>query len=109
MYIEEVAINLQKLIMVDAALLLELGEIASGVVEKGLKYKRTREMLKSTAKDLDLVVQQIEQFMKEMDERIEEIEKLKEILAANHEVLSKIHSNSFVELLSCSMFPGKTR
>ncbi|KAI9109415.1 hypothetical protein K1719_019469 [Acacia pycnantha] len=76
--------------MVDAALALELAEIASGVVEKGLKYKSTREMLKSTTKDLGPVVQQIEQSMKEMDQPSEEIEKLKEIMAANHEVLGNI-------------------
>ncbi|XP_054783431.1 probable disease resistance protein At5g66900 [Prosopis cineraria] len=76
--------------MVDAALLLELGEIASRVVEKGLKYNSTRETLKSTTKDLAPVVQQIEQSMKEMDHPTEEVEKLKEMLAANHEVLGKI-------------------
>lgn len=75
--------------MADPSFLLEVGGKVSKVVERGLQYKSTREILKSINEDLGPLVEQIGQYVNQNDPQTEEIEKLRNIIEANKEVLDK--------------------
>lgn len=75
--------------MTDPSTILDLLDKLSKIAERGLEYKSTRKVLEMETNELGCLVEQIEQYAKEKDVKSEEIEKLKKIIEANKEVLSK--------------------